>query len=316
MNTDEPVYEVLQIPLSDLLHDPFQPRRTFREEPLRELAASIRQHGVLQPLLIRPLLGSEKPGKYCIVAGERRYRAAQLAGLDTVPCHVCPTLTPRATVMSLVENLQHPEMNDLEKAETLYRIKSLTGQTWDQVAELVNLSPDYVRRLAGLLKLEESVKEWVRAGKISTRVAIALRPLPGRIQIEVAERAIQEGLTAEQIRAEMHARSKPDSRVTTRVVSAPRISPPQRGTPTTPAPGDAVLKRLQDLSVSVQSTASWIADSGIELALVSQHHWEALLELQNQVDALRQLFEAATASTREAAALPQVTELSRLTALN
>lgn len=316
MSTDEPVYEVLQIPLSDLLHDPFQPRRTFREEPLRELAASIRQHGVLQPLLIRPLLGSETPGKYCIVAGERRYRAAQLAGLDTVPCHICPALTPRATVMSLVENLQHPEMNDLEKAETLFRIKSLTGQTWDQVADLVNLSADYVRRLAGLLKLEESVKEWVRAGKISTRVAIALRPLPGRIQIEVAERAIQEGLTAEQIRAEMNARSKPDSRVTTRVVSAPRISPPRLGTPSAPAPSDVVLKRLQDLAASVQSTANWIADSGSQLTLVSPHHREALLELQNQVDALRQLLEATTVSGSEATALPQVTELSRLTALN
>lgn len=316
MSTDEPVYEVLQIPLSDLLHDPFQPRRSFREEPLRELAASIRQHGVLQPLLIRPLLGSESPGKYCIVAGERRYRAAQLAGLKTVPCHICPTLTPRATVMSLVENLQHPEMNDLEKAETLFRIKSLTGQTWDQVAELVNLSADYVRRLAGLLKLEESVKEWVRAGKLSTRVAIALRPLPGRIQIEVAERAIQEGLTAEQIRAEMSARTKLDSRVTTRVVSAPRISRPQLGTPSPQAPGDAILKRLQELSVSVQSTASWIAASGSEPALASTQHREALLELQNQVDALRQLFEASPTSTSEATTLPQITELTRMTALN
>jgi ParB family transcriptional regulator, chromosome partitioning protein len=189
-----------ELSVAHLEPDPFQPRQEFDEESIRELAASIEQHGLLQPLLVRPRQGPGSEARYWIVAGERRWRAAQLLGLTQVPCRVQPLEDLAAAVVALVENVHREDLSEIEKAEGLQRLKQLTGKSWDEVAGLVRLSHAYVRRLAGLVKLEEEVKELVRRGKISARTAIALKPLLPAEQIELAHRAVAEGLSAEAIR--------------------------------------------------------------------------------------------------------------------
>src|SRR4051794_2363525 len=97
--------EIVHLPLAALVPDPLQPRKEFRAAAIRELAASIEQHGVLQPLLVRPMQGPGSHGRFWIVAGERRYRAAGLAGLATLPCQVRPYVNTAAAVIALAENV-------------------------------------------------------------------------------------------------------------------------------------------------------------------------------------------------------------------
>lgn len=191
---------IVHVAIAQLAPDPFQPRTHFSEDAIQSLAESIHQHGVLQPLLVRPMQGPNSRGKYWIVAGERRYRAAQTLGMTTLPCRVQPYENMAAAVIALAENVHRQDLSEIDKAAALYRIKTLTGRTWDEVAELVKLSRDYVKRLAGLLRLEPSVQEQVQKGIISVRTAIALRPLDARRQVEMAERVVREKLTAEQVR--------------------------------------------------------------------------------------------------------------------
>ncbi len=197
---------IVEIPIEHLAPDPFQPRSRFTEETIRQLAESIHHHGVLQPLLLRPMQGPNSRERYWIVAGERRYRAAQLLGLKTLPCRVMPYENLAAAVIALAENVHREDLSEIDKAAALLRLKTLTDRTWDEVAEIVKLSRDYVKRLAGLLRLEQAVQEQVRNGLISVRTAIALRPLEARQQVEMAERVIREGLTAEQVREEVARR--------------------------------------------------------------------------------------------------------------
>lgn len=193
--------QIVELPIGALAPDPVQPRSTFDSKRIQELAQSIRQHGLLQPLIVRPALSLGQEGRYWIVAGERRFRAAQLLGWASLPCRVRAYVNAAAAVVALAENVHREDLSEIEKAEALLRIRTLTERTWDEVAELVRLSRDYVKRLAGLLKLQEPVKDMVHAGRISARTAIALKPLPPRRQLELARRVIEEGLTAEQVRA-------------------------------------------------------------------------------------------------------------------
>lgn len=300
MQSDEPAYEVVQIPVSDLVADPFQPRRTFKEAAIQELAASIERHGILQPLLVRPLSHGEGQGKYCIVAGERRFRAAQRLGLKTVPCSIRPYLTASSAIVALAENVHRADLSDLEKAESLFRIKTLTDRTWEQVAELVSLSRDYVKRLAGLLRLEEAVKEWAREGKISTRVAIALRPLPPRRQIEMAERAIREGLTAEQVRELSRGITRP--RLRHEAPAPPDLSAAtdrlEPGTAEAQRDG-SVLRTLRDLSAAVERMDEWVEARDWSPGRITSRQKQALRELRHQVGELEQHLAALCAPLRE-----------------
>ena len=275
MPEPEPSYEVVHVPVADLVPDPFQPRRTFREASIRELADSIRQYGILQPLLIRPLLGQHVEGRYYIVAGERRFRAAQLIGLATVPCHLRPTLTLTTAVQALSENVHRTDLSELEKAESLLRIRTLTDKTWEEVAVVVGLSTDYVKRLAGLLKLEERVKQLIRENRLSTRVAIALRPLPARLQVAMAERAVHEGLTAEQIRDLARA-----------AIAGTTSRPAPPPLPTSGSFG------IADLARAVEQIQHGLAERGWSPGDVPAAEREALAELRGRVARLHQYLDA------------------------
>lgn len=255
------------IPVADLEPDPFQPRKEFRERSIRELAASIERHGLLQPLVVRPRQGPNSAGKYWIVAGERRYRAAKLLGLETLPCQIQPYANMAAAVIALVENVHREDLSEIEKAEALLRIKAATEKGWEEVAELVKLSHAYVRRLVGLVKLTEPVKEMVRRGEISARTALALKPLSAQRQLEMAQRVLDEGLTAEQVR-EQTQRTSAD-RPSRKAAPVPRELPvvdlpsePQVGAePSSAAPGtpsSPVARSLKNIIDQLEEFTDWL----------------------------------------------------------
>jgi ParB family chromosome partitioning protein len=280
--------QVVELPVAALAPDPVQPRKDFRERSIRELAASIEQHGLLQPLLVRPMLGPDSRGRYWIVAGERRYRAALMLGLETLPCRIQPYVNLSAAVVALADNVHREDLGELEKAEALLRIKTLTDRTWDQVAELVKLSRDYVKRLAGLLKLEDEVKEKVRSGAIPARTAIALKPLPPRKQIEMAERVVREGLTAEEIRQEARRTLRP--RLTRPATAVPIFSLDSLQVDGAASNGreGLVVKALQQCSAAVHQIDGWLESRSWAPSKTTAPQEKALEELYQCVALLQQ----------------------------
>lgn len=289
---------IVDIPLVNLGPDPFQPRKEFNESRIKELADSIEQHGLLQPLIVRPRQGPNSDGKYWIVGGERRFRAAQLLGMDRLPCRVLPYMNLTAAVTALVENVHREDLSDVDKAEGLRRIKGMTNKTWDEVAELVRLSPEYVRRLAGLVKLEDSVKTLVRLGKLSARTAIALKPLPPRQQVTMAERAVAEGLTAEQIREEVRRSANVGS---TRTTSASNLSRPPAPLLRLPQNGEAVRQTAMESAArpAREGTVTHTLESFVEgLEGMSEwldgHKWSPSSLSPAQQELVHRLYHAAS----------------------
>lgn len=275
---------LVEIPVESLQPDPFQPRLVFKDETVRELARSIEQHGMLQPLLVRPMQGPDSQGRYWIVAGERRYRAAQLLGMKTLPCRIRPYENMAAAVIAIAENVHREDLSEIDKAAALLRLKTLTDRTWDEVAEMVKLSRDYVKRLAGLLRLEPFVQELLRSGQVSIRTAIALRPLLPRRQVEMAERVVAEGLTAEQVREEVHhhrtarGRTAQDDSAEASVEEAgPRIA--GHGT---------VAQRLEDCARAVAEIDEWLEGRDWAPGRVTKAQQEAVERLYAAASALQQ----------------------------
>jgi ParB family chromosome partitioning protein len=274
------------IAIIDLAPDPFQPRLEFKESAIRELADSIELHGLLTPLLVRPMQGPNCRGRYWIVAGERRYRAAQQLGLQTLPCRIRTYENTAAAVVALAENVHRQDLSELEKAEALLRIKTLTERTWEQIAELVKLSPDYVKRLVGLIKLAEPVKELLRDGKISARVAIALKPLPPKRQIEMAQRALDEGLGAEQIR-EIAQEFRTGSR--RRKTDPPALGEVlERTTPDDQPRVGGTDRTLRECTRAVEGISGWVSRRRWSRNTVTPRQRESVSALCEQVSLLQQ----------------------------
>lgn len=189
-----------------------------------------------------------------------------------------------AAIVAIAENVHREDLSEIDKAAALLRLKTLTDQTWDQVAELVKLSPDYVKRLAGLLKLEPFVQEMLRSGQVSVRTAIALRPLPACQQIEMAERVIAEGLTAEQVRKAVHRRKTGHRRAaaahteeSAAGVELPRI-----------AGSGSVAERLHDCADALQEIDSWLGGRDWPPSRVTAAQQEALERLYIAANRLQQ----------------------------
>lgn len=219
--------EILQIAVERLSFDPGRAPRQHRKEQIDALVRSIRVYGLLQPLIVRPAEGSSGERQtYWIVAGEGRYRAALVLGLATVPCYVQTNDQRTRAVRALIGKIHQHDLSDIDKAEALKQLKSLTGLSWDRVADMVDLSSTYVRRLGGLLKLERTVRELVRRGEIPARTAIALKPLPPRMQVELAEQVVRDRLTAEEVRKRARNASAGSTRTTEDHLALPDVSPP------------------------------------------------------------------------------------------
>ena len=186
---------VTEIAVSQLDPNPDQPRRTFDTQALEALAESIRQAGVLQPLLV-----VENGARYRIVAGERRYRAARMAGLQSVPCVVRDMTEQERMEAALIENLQREDLNPIEEAAGIRALMEECGYTQELAAKRVGRSRPTVANLLRLLQLPESIRELVKAGELSAGHARVLAGLADESrQLALAERAVREGMSVREL---------------------------------------------------------------------------------------------------------------------
>jgi len=180
--------------LDQLQRGRYQPRTKMDEASLQELAASIRKQGLMQPILVRPIEG----GRHEIIAGERRWRAAKIAGLDEVPVLVRNVPDSAALAMALVENIQREDLNPLEEANGVQRLIGEFKLTHQEAAEAIGRSRAATTNLLRLLNLQKPVQAMVFDGKLEMGHARALLPLEGRRQEAVAKRVAARALSVRQ----------------------------------------------------------------------------------------------------------------------
>ncbi|MFC4698779.1 ParB/RepB/Spo0J family partition protein [Glaciecola siphonariae] len=188
---DEAQSELQKLPIEFLQPGKYQPRKDMADAALEELAASIRVQGIIQPLVVR-LIAKDQ---YEIIAGERRWRAAQLAKLELVPCLVKDIPDEAAVAIALIENIQREDLNAMEEAQALDRLMVEFKLTHQQVAEAVGKSRTTVTNLLRLNGLEDSVKTLLEHGDIDMGHARALLALSGQAQSELAGQVADKGLT-------------------------------------------------------------------------------------------------------------------------
>ena len=180
-----------QLPVEIISRGRYQPRIDMREESLQELADSINAQGVVQPIVVRPI----SPDRFEIIAGERRWRAAQLAGLSEIPALVRDVPDEAAMAMALIENIQREDLNPLEEAFALRRLSDEFGLTHQQVADAVGRSRAAVTNLLRLLELDDEVQQLLRDGKLEMGHARALLSLTPVLQREAAQQVCLKGLS-------------------------------------------------------------------------------------------------------------------------
>ncbi|BAL22457.1 ParB/RepB/Spo0J family partition protein [Azoarcus sp. KH32C] len=220
---DEAAGELQTLAIADLQPGKYQPRTRMDPGSLEELAASIKAQGVMQPILVRPVNGS----RYEIIAGERRWRAAQIAELPDVPCLVREIPDEAALAMSLIENIQREDLNPLEEANGIQRLIDEFSMTHQQAADAVGRSRPAASNLLRLLNLARPVQELLMAGDIDMGHARAILPLDGANQIQLANQVAARGLSV---------------RDTERLVQHIIQPRPKK----TPPPADRDLQRLEE----------------------------------------------------------------------
>jgi ParB family chromosome partitioning protein len=200
-------YEVDHLPAAVITPNPYQPRQSFDDDGLQELASSIREHGVLQPIVVRR--GGES---YEVVAGERRLRAARLAGLERVPVIIRDCTNEEALALALIENLQREEISPLEAARAYRRLNREFGLTQDEIAERVGKSRSAVANALRLLHLDPEVQARLESGQISEGHARTLVVLesPAR-QREVCEQLVQRGASVREAERLVREATRPEA---------------------------------------------------------------------------------------------------------
>ncbi|MCF6354644.1 MAG: ParB/RepB/Spo0J family partition protein [Candidatus Polarisedimenticolaceae bacterium] len=179
------------LPVDLIQRGRYQPRRDFNPDSLRELADSIAAQGVVQPIVVRPV----GRGHYEIIAGERRWRAAQQVGLSEIPTVIRDVSDQTAMAMGLIENIQREDLNPLEEATALHRLLNEFELTHQQIAQAVGKSRTTVTNLLRLLELNEDVKQLVEAGKVEMGHARALLGLQAQAQSDGAREVVKKGLS-------------------------------------------------------------------------------------------------------------------------
>ena len=185
------------LPVNVIRPGKYQPRTRMNEQALNELAASIRAHGLMQPLLVRPV----EKDRYELIAGERRWRAAQIAGLAEVPVLVREVPDNAALAMGLIENIQREDLNPIEEAAGVQRLVDEFRMTHEQAAEAIGRSRSATTNLLRLLKLAKPVQAMLLEGSLEMGHARALLSLDGARQIEAANRIAARGLSVRESEA-------------------------------------------------------------------------------------------------------------------
>lgn len=186
---------VVYININDIKPNEGQPRKTFVEEKLNELAASITEHGIIQPLVVR-----NHNGHYEIVAGERRWRAARKAELKEVPCIIREFTDEENMLVAIIENMQREDLNPIEEAEGLNQMIKTYGLTQAEVSKSVSKSRPYITNALRLLKLPEDIKSYVVEGQLTTGHARALLAVEDKEkQMLLCKKVIEDGLSVRKI---------------------------------------------------------------------------------------------------------------------
>ena len=214
------------LPVGDIQPGKYQPRTRMDAASLEELAASIRVQGLMQPILVRPL-GEDR---YEIIAGERRWRAAQMAGLSEVSTLIREIPDEAALAMALIENIQRENLNPLEEALGLQRLIDEFSMTHQQAADAVGRSRPAASNLLRLLQLAAPAQELLMSGEIDMGHARALLPLAGALQVQLAQRVVQKGLSVRET-----------ERLVQYALREPKDSPP-------PKPDRDVLRLQEELA--------------------------------------------------------------------
>ncbi|MGH9533243.1 MAG: ParB/RepB/Spo0J family partition protein [Terriglobales bacterium] len=195
---------VRQLPLSVIEPNPFQPRQQFRPEALAELAASIRAQGVMQPVLVRP-----QGQRFQLLAGERRFRAAQLAGLTAIPALIRALGDDHALEYALIENLQREDLNPLEQARAFQQLATRFAMTQEHIAQRTGKDRASIANYLRLLKLAPAVQSLVEAGRLSMGHARALLALPAEAQPATAARALAGEWSVRRLESHVRGRTEP-----------------------------------------------------------------------------------------------------------
>ena len=213
----------LRVPIGSIAPNPSQPRQEFDQKQLKELAASIREHGILQPLLVRP----EQMGRYELIAGERRWRAAGLAGLELAPIVIQEDggeQTEERLALALVENLQRADLNAIELA-TAFEQLSRAGWTQQRIATAVGKSRAAVANLLRLRRLPHAVQELIASARLSEGHGRALLAAPASEQSALAERTIANDWTVRQLEQAAKASAESGTMPAPRPTAVPQASP-------------------------------------------------------------------------------------------
>ena len=204
------VNELRQLPVDVIQRGKYQPRRDIDPVTLEELANSIRVQGVMQPIVVRPI----GTGRFEIIAGERRWRATQQAGLDSIPALVREVSDEAAIAMALIENIQREDLNPIEEAVALQRLQQEFQLTQQQVADAVGKSRVTISNLLRLIALPDEIKTLLAHGDLEMGHARAVLGLPAERQVEAARHVVARGLTVRQtealVRLWLNSQDKPE----------------------------------------------------------------------------------------------------------
>jgi ParB family chromosome partitioning protein len=189
-----------KVPIEFLKPNPRNPRRAFSESELQELASSIKQHGVIQPIAVRPVKGT--PDRYEIIAGERRWRASQIAGLHEVPIIPLDVSDSDALELAIIENVQREDLNAMEEAQGYHALANEFKRTQEDIAKIVGKSRSHVANMMRLTNLPDEVQAHIVSGQLSAGHARALLAVPD--PVATAQRIIAEGLNVRQVETLVH----------------------------------------------------------------------------------------------------------------
>jgi ParB family chromosome partitioning protein len=262
----DPAENVVFISLDDIKPNGSQPRKVFDQEALEGLASSIREHGVIQPVLLRP----SKRG-YELVAGERRWRAARMAGLKQIPAIVRELTEQQNMFYALIENMQREDLNGIEEARGMEEMMLTFGLTQEETAKAVGKSRPYVANTLRLLKLPQGVQDMVMSGKLSPGHARAIAGLEGEeLQLQAAEKCLQQHWTVRQVESYTGEKKRPGKRRRRRISSTLRSEI------------DAVERELTEKLGTKVKISGTDRKGKIELDYYSRGELERLIEVLTQ----------------------------------